>query len=259
MEKIFYLSGMPRSGSTLLGSILSQHNDVFVTPTSPLNRVMHDLFESLQNNTMRGIRDIDELNSKLFYNLVKIWYDDVPKKYVFDKSRGWGFNIQAIQAFIDPDPRVIITKRPLEDVISSFVVLIEKDPKNHIDRSLYSDGKKLTTENRAMAIWDRFKDYGFKSTKIAVEQFSDIIHIVDYDNLINNTEEVMNGVWNYLDVPKPIHTFDNIECYLNENDENWGIQGLHVVRSKIEKTSKPSIEIIGEELTDFFKRQDNGY
>jgi len=36
MKTLFFLSGLPRSGSTLLGSILSQHPELQATPTSPL-------------------------------------------------------------------------------------------------------------------------------------------------------------------------------------------------------------------------------
>ena len=34
-KTIFYLSGLPRSGSTLLGSLIGQRPDFTVTPTSP--------------------------------------------------------------------------------------------------------------------------------------------------------------------------------------------------------------------------------
>ena len=36
MKTLYFLSGLPRSGSTLLGSILSQHSKLQATPTSPL-------------------------------------------------------------------------------------------------------------------------------------------------------------------------------------------------------------------------------
>jgi len=36
MKTLFFLSGLPRSGSTLLGSLLNQHPEIYATPTSPL-------------------------------------------------------------------------------------------------------------------------------------------------------------------------------------------------------------------------------
>jgi hypothetical protein len=36
MQKLYFLVGLPRSGSTLLASLLNQHPDVFASPTSPL-------------------------------------------------------------------------------------------------------------------------------------------------------------------------------------------------------------------------------
>ena len=54
---------MPRSGSTLLGSLLAQHEDVYVTPTSPVLDLLcftNDAFNKLNNNyTYKESIDID--------------------------------------------------------------------------------------------------------------------------------------------------------------------------------------------------------
>ena len=65
MSRYFYLTGMPRTGSTLLGSLLSQHPEFYVSATSPLNRVMHDLYGVLQENGYRGDWDMDEMNQTI--------------------------------------------------------------------------------------------------------------------------------------------------------------------------------------------------
>jgi len=254
MNRYYYLSGMPRSGSTLLGSLLSQHPDVFVSATSPLNRIMHDLYESLQENGLRGVWDFDAVNFRIFKYMFECWYEPIKQKYVFDKSRGWGFNIQAVQAYIQENPKVIITYRSIPEIITSFIVLIEKDPKNHVDLSLYNNNLELNTKNRADYIWKSFKDYGYLSTKIALENFGDYIHIVRYDDLVNNTEKTMYNLWNYLEIDQPTHNFKNVKNYLEIPDENWGIEGLHDIRPNIEKISKDPKEVLGIELFEYYSQ-----
>ncbi len=46
MKTLYFLGGLPRSGSTLLGSLLNQHPDIYVSPTSPLGDVVTDIEKS---------------------------------------------------------------------------------------------------------------------------------------------------------------------------------------------------------------------
>jgi sulfotransferase len=252
-NRYYYLSGMPRTGSTLLGSLLYQHPDVHVSSTSPLNLIMHDLYESLQNNAFYGIDwDINDMNQRIFKYMFNCWYEPIKEKYIFDKSRGWGFNIHAVQAYINKNPKILITYRPIPEILTSFITLIDKDPKNHVDLHLFNNNKEINTRNRAEFIWDSFKDFGYQSTVTAIENFGDLIHIVKYDDLVNNTEQTMSGIWKYLEIDAPIHDFNCINTYLPSADENWGTKNLHVVRPKIEKISRDPREILGDELFEYY-------
>ena len=255
MSNYYYLSGMPRTGSTLLGSLLAQHPDVYVSSTSPLNRIMHDLYESLQDNALYGVDwHIDEMHLRIFKYMFAAWYEPIQQKHIFDKSRGWGFNIQAVQAYINENPKVLITHRPVPEILASFITLIEKDPKNHVDMKLFKANIEINNRSRAEFIWDSFKDYGYKSTKGALELFPEVIHLVSYDDLINKTEDTMTGIWNYLEIEAPQHDFENVETYLRADDENWGIKDLHTIRPKIEKTSRDPREVLGDELFEYYSQ-----
>jgi len=257
MNRFYYLSGMPRTGSTLLGSLLNQHPDVHVSATSPLNRIMHDLYESLQENGARGNDwDVDDMHLRIFKYMFAGWYEPALEKhkYVFDKSRGWGFNIQAVEAFINPRPKVLITYRSIPEIITSFITLMDQDRKNHIDTQLFKENRQINTENRADLIWNNFREYGYESAKCAIERYPHLIHIVKYNDLINNTEKTMSDIWDYLEIDVPQHDFDNVQSYLKDPDENWGIQNLHVVRPKIEKISQDPKEVLGNELFEYYSQ-----
>ena len=253
MNKFYYLTGMPRTGSTLLGSLLAQHPDVHISATSPLNKVMHDLWTSIQNNgLMGGDWNVDDMNDRIFKWMFHCWYSKIDKKYIFDKSRGWGMNLIAIKGYINPHPKVLLTIRPVPDIITSFITLFENDNKNFVDVELYKAGKEINTTNRALEIWSRISYYGYESTKMCLEHYRDIIHIVNYDDLVSNTTDTMQRIWNYLEIESPQHNFENVQTYLKVPDENWGVKDLHIVRPRVEKTSRNSKEVLGEELYNMF-------
>ena len=68
-KKIFFLAGLPRSGSTVLGSILSQHPEIAVTPTSPLldllcytNQAFNEVKQKYTYVTDKITIDINNIN-----------------------------------------------------------------------------------------------------------------------------------------------------------------------------------------------------
>ena len=77
MKNLLFLSGLPRSGSTLLGSILSQHPEIYVTPTSPLSDLLCLIDESFsrldiqytydKQNIVRLAESAEQLDAALDY------------------------------------------------------------------------------------------------------------------------------------------------------------------------------------------------
>ena len=51
MKTYYFMSGLPRSGSTVLASILNQNPAVYVTPTSPMLNVAVKMQEAWRDET----------------------------------------------------------------------------------------------------------------------------------------------------------------------------------------------------------------
>jgi len=88
MKDIFFLSGLPRSGSTLLGSILGQNPDFYVTPTSPLLDLLCFTNESFNKLENRYTFDIKIISENVYKGLVKSFYAHVKQPFIIDKHRG---------------------------------------------------------------------------------------------------------------------------------------------------------------------------
>jgi sulfotransferase len=51
-KKFFYLAGLPRTGSTVLGEILNQNDNIHVSPASPLSEIVGEVIAKWRMNTV---------------------------------------------------------------------------------------------------------------------------------------------------------------------------------------------------------------
>jgi hypothetical protein len=93
---MIFLSSLPRSGSTLLTSLLNQRPDTYASPTSNLFDTMGAAVQMWeQNPTTQASSGKQEDIVRILEGIMTNRYDT--DKIVFDKSRGW------------PSPRIIKT------------------------------------------------------------------------------------------------------------------------------------------------------
>ena len=96
MEKIFFNSSLPRSGSTLLQNILGQNPDFYVTPTSGVLELVFAARANYTDSPEFKAQD-HQLMKDAFLGFCKegvegFFNSITDKKYVIDKSRGWGIH-----------------------------------------------------------------------------------------------------------------------------------------------------------------------
>jgi len=254
---IYFLSGLPRSGSTLLGSILNQNPDVYVSPTSPLLDLL-----CLQNEALNRVKEQytfdDVKQSESIYNaLPKAFYQHITKPHIIDKHRAWARNVMPAQMHISSDPKVICTYRPVAEVVVSFLKLVNKDPNNFIDAALREKRIAITTENRAKELWEGYISDPWQSLQIGLENYKQNLYFVSYSELIADPTITIDGVYDFLGIERYQHEFDNISNSCGESkDAAWGLKDLHTIRPKLAKTSDDPVTVLGENLCKYFNQFD---
>ena len=110
IEKIFFQSSLPRSGSTLLQNIIAQRPDFYCTPTSG---VLELVFAARQNYTESPefkAQDPDTMRKGFLAfckNGLEGYYNSVTDaQYVMDRSRGWGIHYDFLNSFY-PEPKIV--------------------------------------------------------------------------------------------------------------------------------------------------------
>ena len=257
-KKIFFLAGLPRSGSTVLGSILSQHPEIAVTPTSPLLDLLCYTNQAFNEVKQKYTYDEEVVSKNVYTGLIESFYKNQEKPIIFDKHRGWTRNITPIKAFITDKPKIICTNRPISEVLASYIKLINKTEKsNFVDDTLRQKGLQLTLENRATCLWNQYINDPYNSMAFGLNEFRDCIHVVQYDDLISQPDQVMKNIYEFLEIESFNHDFKNIINHCAEDkDSAWGLDNLHTIRPVLEKTSTPPNEILGEYLTYYYNQFD---
>jgi sulfotransferase len=261
MEKIYFLSGMQRSGSTLLSCLLNQHPEIHATPTSPLLDVLHSASLKLEESVNQYTFDYKKSNQNVLNAIINSFHEDLKKPIVIDKHRGWiGVISQLKESGINP--KIICTNRSVPEIISSFIKLIEKNNtlNNTVDKTLRSQGIPLSINNRAEHLFNSFINIPRITIIDAIEHYKTYIHVVEYNDIVLKPQETINKIYEFLGIESFNHNFNNIEnTCKEEKDDAWGIENLHVIRNKLQKTSTPPEEVLGKELTEYYSQFDIKY
>jgi hypothetical protein len=73
------------------------------------------------------------------------------------------------------------------------------------------------------------------------------ILFVRFEDLTTQPAVVMQRIYGYLGVPEYGHNFDKIVQVTQEDDQIFGIPGLHEIRAKIEPLANDYLEVLGRD------------
>lgn len=256
MEKIFFQSSLPRSGSTLLQNLLAQNTDFYVTPTSPVADYLSVLREVYTNNPSVNAQDENEMKSA-YKGMCKAsicgYFEAITdKKYVLDKSRAWMPNYDFLEFFFDEKPKIVCLVRDLRDVFCSNEKNFRKNP--HKARQNFGMGDANTLPKR-IDVWASSNNF----TGGAIDSLNDAIRtgtiqdilVIKYESLCLYPDAAIKKIYQYLDIPYYEHNFENVEQSTHENDLVHGIFGVHKIRNVVEILPSDANVILGKDVCDW--------
>lgn len=256
-KQFFFLAGLPRSGSTLLGAILSQNPEIFVTPTSPLLDLLcfveHSWGQIRQAKTWQDPHLLPNVYSGIIQNI----YQHVDKPIVIDKHRGWPRNIRGVSQICGFKPKIICTTRDIPEILASYLLLAksakEKGRASFIEQGLRELGLEATDENQCRYLWERYVSDPYISLKTGFDTDPSCLHLVDYRDLVEKPRETVQKIYNFIGLSPFEHSFDRVANVVEERDELWGIEDLHVIRREVKRTSPPASDVLGANMFSYYR------
>ena len=256
VEKLFFQSSLPRSGSTLLQNILAQNPDIYATPTSGVLELWYAARENYSTSPEFIAQDKDVMK-KAFLSFLKEgtfgYYNAITdKKYVVDKSRGHGIHYDFINTFY-PNPKVICMIRDLRDIFASMEGNFRKNPEKSSGIINWAQMSGTTVPKR-VDIWAQSQPVG-----LAIERLQEVIRFgndakilfIKYEDLCLRPDTEMIRIYQYLDIPYYKHNFDYIEQVTKEDDEVYGAFGDHVIRNELKLTPSKAKTLLGKQVCDW--------
>ena len=237
--KFHTISGMPRSGSTLLCNVMNQNPKFFASSTSNLPMMIKSISNTWSNSieTKSLLDKFPEQTKKrmknTLYGIVDSWYSHKSDKVVFDKSRAWTRQNQQLQKF-SPDTKIIICVRDLREIFASVI-------KHSRDSALMDD----CSENQSTMFQNQFDEKGIIGAPLVnvvdmLRTQPDNVYIWKYEEFVKNPKKIMLEVYEFIGEDYFEHNFKNVKNVSTERDGFYLGKFPHEGSGKVElqETSK---------------------
>ena len=137
-KTLHFLSGLPRSGSTVLAAILNQNPVTHVSTTSGLVHALDSLANIWGLDKLLGDNDPKrERLAQTMRGVINSFYEDIPENIIIDKARTWPLThiLSAMNQVLKRKPKIIATVRSAPDCAASFVRIAKPED---MDEFMYS-------------------------------------------------------------------------------------------------------------------------
>ena len=126
-----------------------------------------------------------------------------------------------------------------------------KSSESFIDKALKKENLALTDDNRCEYLMQEASgdvEQALYSLKSGFTDHSNFLHLIEYDDLINDTENTINGIYNFLELPTYKHQYDNIENTLQEDIMAYGMPEMHDVKPTISRSKNNPLEVLSDNI-----------
>jgi sulfotransferase len=268
MSKTFYfMAGLPRSGSSVLSAILNQNPKFYSGPSSPVLSTMFSVENHLLNDELYRGYPKPEQAKQIISSIPFQFYGDREEEVIIDKNRAWTARVPYIEGYIRQQAKIICPVRDIDEILTSMIMMIRRNPYqegqgriNFIDEQLVKLNIPLNDDNRCQYIAGPQGILGQSLNSIVdgfSQGFGDRIHFVEYGDLVNNPQETLQNLYDFLGEEYYEHTFNNLKNQSREEDlRTYGVADMHEVHKELKSTAPNPKDILSLETLDKCKGMD---
>lgn len=255
MRQFYFMSGLPRAGSTLVSSILNQNPNIHSSANSPMCGMMFNLERSILASEQYNAYPKPQVMSNTIFGVLENYYSDVKADYVVDKSREWSIqeHFGVLLRNLPYKPKVILMVRDITDILASFINIVHENPgkPSFIDQEIQArqefnfyrpiDDIRCDHLMRPKGLIDNAL-YGIAYAML--EENREYFHVVEYEDLLTNPKDTIDKIYDFWGIERFEHDFTNIKNTVKEDDRIYGLDGLHDVRPEISRRKINKQEIL---------------
>lgn len=250
MAKIHFISGLPRSGSTLLAALLKQNPRFEAGMSGPLAGLFGALLGQMSARNEFSVFIDDTKRERILHGLFDNFYADCPAEVIFDTSRAWCGWMPAVSRLF-PEAKVIACVREVSWVVDSIEKLVQRNVFSPSSIFNYSAGGTVYTRANAVVAPDGMVGGPYDALKQACYGAQrDRLLLVQYDTLTTDPAKTLHAIYDFIGEPYFEHDFDHVDYDVTEFDERAGTPGLHTVRGTVK--AEPRETLLPPELFNRF-------
>jgi len=237
-----FISGLPRSGSTLLAAILRQNPRFHAGMSSPVAGLMETIVSQVSAGSEIAPMVSDTQRAALLRSVIDSYHAEVAAPVVFDTSRAWTARLPMLMRLF-PEARLLCCVRDVAWIMDSLERQIRQNAFEHT-RLFASAAQRATVYTRvdALAAANGLVGYAWHALKEACfgEHAGQLV-MIEYDLFVRRPAEVMRLLYQFLGEAPFEHDFAAVSYDAPEFDAQLGVRGLHKVHPEVAPRPRETI------------------
>lgn len=241
-KKFHFISGMPRSGSTLLSAILRQNPRFHAGMSSPIASLFEGIIAQVSAGSELSTMVTPEQRATILKGLFDSYYADFSAPLIIDTNRAWTAQMPALMTLF-PDSKLICTVRDVAWIMDSMERQYRENAFENT-RLYNTPAERATVYTRleALAGANRLVGFPYQALREACwGEFANRLVMVDYEILTARPKEVINLIYGFIEEEPFDHDFENVVYDAPAFDTQLGLKDLHTVKPKVAPQKRNTI------------------
>ncbi len=240
-NRIHFISGLPRAGSTLLAGVLRQNPGVHAAMTSSVGSLYMAMEGAMSRRHETSVfLDAAQRRALLRGVFAGYYHAADPAAVIFDTNRLWCARLPAL-AELFPAAKIVCCVRPVSWVIDSIERQTSRNPFELSGVFAYEAGGTVYTRATRVAGSDGMVGYALDALREACfGRFSDRLILLDYETFVRAPVEAIGALYELLGLAPFQHDFEHVSYSADAFDAALGSPGLHRIEGRVEWRPRPT-------------------
>jgi sulfotransferase len=239
---IHFISGLPRSGSTLLAAILRQNPRFHAGMSSPVGTLFIALLRQMSQDNETSVFIDDAQRQAILTALFDAYYHrEHAHQVVFDTNRLWCSKLPALAALFPP-AKIICCVRHVPWILDSIERLIRQNRFEPSKIFNFEPGGTVYSRVEGLGSGSGMVGFAWNALREAFygEQ-SDRMLLLTYETLTSEPRRALAAVYDFIGESPFEHDFANLAFDATDFDARLGTPGLHSVARVVQAHERRTI------------------
>lgn len=242
MQPVHFISGLPRSGSTLLAAVLRQNPRFHAHMSSPLAGMVDAMLGEMSDRNELASFISDEQRQRVLHGLFANYYGaGFAADVIFDTSRKWCSKLPVLRELF-PDFKIIACVRHVSWIVDSLERAVQRNALRPSFMFNFQAGGTVYNRVEGFTFGEGIVGYSYNALKEAFYgEHAHHLMLLQYETLVRDPAKALAAVYDFIGESPFQHDFSDVRFDVSQFDEHIGMPGLHAVGRKVAAPERATI------------------